>query len=95
MPKRNVDQQAEITQGELLLHLERSGRVGFTKRRLTQFTSRGLLPSLRHTTRFWLKSACVRLGSRHRRASYGPLRCSRTGTQAVSSASSRALASWV
>lgn len=49
MRKNNVDQQAGITQDELLTILEQSGRPNFTKRRLTQLTSKGLLPQLRHT----------------------------------------------
>lgn len=44
MQKIKVDQQAGITKDELLMLLECSGRPNFTKRRLTQFTSRGLLP---------------------------------------------------
>ncbi len=51
MPKNKGDQQAGITQDELLMLLERSGRPNFTKRRLTQFTSKGLLPPLMRTTR--------------------------------------------
>lgn len=51
MQKIKVDQQAGITKDELLMLLECSGRPNFTKRRLTQFTSRGLLPPLRRTTR--------------------------------------------
>ena len=50
MPKKKGDQQVGITKDKLLMLLERSGRPNFTKRRLTQFTSKGLLPSLKHTT---------------------------------------------
>ncbi len=50
MRKNNVDQQAGITQDELLTILEQSGRPNFTKRRLTQLTSERLLPSLRRTS---------------------------------------------
>jgi hypothetical protein len=49
MRKNNVDQQAGITQDDLLTILEQSGRPNFTKRRLTQLTSEGLLPPLRRT----------------------------------------------
>src|SRR5438105_2282769 len=51
MRKNRVDQQAGITQDELLAILEQSARPNFTKRRLTQLTSEGLLPQLRRTTR--------------------------------------------
>ncbi len=50
MRKNNVDQQAGITQDELLTILEQSGRPNFTKRKLTQLTSEGLLPQLRRTS---------------------------------------------
>ena len=49
MRKNNIGRQAGITKGELLTHLERSGRPGFTKRRLTQLVSEKLLPSPRRT----------------------------------------------
>ncbi len=51
MRKNNVDSQAGIMQDELLTILEQSGRPNFTKRRLTQLTSEGLLPQLRRTSR--------------------------------------------
>src|SRR5258706_13608876 len=50
MRKNNVDQQAGITQDDLLTILEQSGRPNFTKRQLTQLTSEGLLPPLRRTS---------------------------------------------
>jgi hypothetical protein len=50
MRKKYVDQQAGITQDDLLTILEQSGRPNFTKRRLTQLTSEGILPSLRRTS---------------------------------------------
>ncbi len=51
MRKNNVVQQSGITQADLLTILEQSGRPNFTKRRLTQLTSKGLLPPLRRATR--------------------------------------------
>jgi hypothetical protein len=51
MRKKKVDPQAEITQDELLTILKQSARPNFTKRRLTQLTSKGLLPQLRRTSR--------------------------------------------
>jgi len=51
MRKKKVDEQAGITQDDLLAILERSARPNFTKRRLTQLTSEGLLPQLRRTSR--------------------------------------------
>lgn len=51
MRKNNVGQrQAGITKDELLTLLERSGRPGFTKRRLTQLISERLLPSPKRTS---------------------------------------------
>ena len=50
MRKNNVYQQAEITQDELLTILKQSERPNFTKRRLTQLTSEGLLPQPRRTS---------------------------------------------
>ncbi len=47
MRKNNVDQQAGITQDELLTILEQSGRPNFTKRRLTQLTSEHDLGAVR------------------------------------------------
>jgi hypothetical protein len=51
MQKKRVDEQAGITQDELLAILKQSARPNFTKRQLTQLTREGLLPQLRHTTR--------------------------------------------
>ena len=51
MQKNIVDEQAGITQDELLAILEQSARPNFTKRRLTQLTGEGLLPQLRRTSR--------------------------------------------
>ncbi len=51
MPKNKGDQPAGITQDELLMLLAHSGRPDFTKRRLTQFTSKELLPPLRRIPR--------------------------------------------
>jgi hypothetical protein len=50
MREENIDQQAGITQNELLTVLEQAGRPNFTKRRLTQLTSEGFLPKLRRTS---------------------------------------------
>jgi hypothetical protein len=50
MRKNNVYQQARMTQDELLTILEQSERPNFTKRRLTQLTSEGLLPQPRRTS---------------------------------------------
>jgi hypothetical protein len=50
MQNNSIDQPAGIMQDELLTILEQSGRPNFTKRRLTQLTSKGLLPPLRRTT---------------------------------------------
>jgi len=49
MRKNKDNQQAGITQDEMLAILERSGRPNFTKRQLTQLRSEGLLPKLRRT----------------------------------------------
>ena len=50
MQKKNGDQQEGITQEKLLALLEQSGRPNFTKRKLTQLTSEGLLPKLKRTS---------------------------------------------
>jgi len=50
MQKKNGDQPGGITQENLLTILEQSGRPNFTKRRLTQLTSEGLLPKLKRTS---------------------------------------------
>lgn len=48
--KNNSARQTGITQNDLLALLEQSGRLHFSKRRLTQLTSEGLLPQLKRTS---------------------------------------------